>query len=270
MMNVKTKSIIAAVLLVAALVSAFGISRWQSSPDTHAASIQYLDEKQETVMKLTAASTAASVAISALPSDTGDAVSQKLMDLNSKFLIVLCAVMLEKYLLTITGYAVFRFIVPAACVFFIAYVFCHMELLKKAAGKLFLFGMAIWLAVPFGITISRMIEGTYDTSLTQTVEDVQSAADSAEESSEGSDAQNKSLWSSITSAVKDTVSNAAEKFETMLSDLMEALAVMIVTSCIIPVLVLMFMLWIVKVLLALDINLPSLPLRHPARTDDTN
>ena len=79
MMNVKTKSIIAAVLLVAGLMSAFVISRWQSSPDTHAASIQYLDEKQETVMKLTAASTAASVAISALPSDTGDAVSQKLM-----------------------------------------------------------------------------------------------------------------------------------------------------------------------------------------------
>ena len=145
-----------------------------------------------------------------------------------------------------------------------------MELLKKVAGKLFLFGMAIWLAVPFGITLSRMIEGTYDTSLTQTVENVQSAADSAEESSEGSDAQNKSLWSSITSAVKDTVSNAAEKFETMLSDLMEALAVMIVTSCIIPVLVLMFMLWIVKVLLALDINLPSLPLRHSTGTDDTN
>ena len=270
MMNVKAKSILAAVLAVFALVSIFGISRWQSSPDSHAASIQYLDEKQETVMKLTAASTAASVAISALPSDTGDAVSQKMMDLNSKFLIVLCAVMLEKYLLTITGYAVFRFIVPAACAFFIAYVFCHMELLKKVAGKLFLFGMTIWLAVPFGITLSRMIEDTYDTSLTQTVENVQSAADSAEESSEGSDAQNKSLWSSITSAVKDTVSNAAEKFETMLSDLMEALAVMIVTSCIIPILVLMFMLWVVKVLLALDIKLPSFPLRHSTGTDDTD
>ena len=58
-------------------------------------------------MKLTAASTAASVAISALPSDTGDAVSKKLMDLNSKFLIVLCAVMLEKYLLTITGFCLY-------------------------------------------------------------------------------------------------------------------------------------------------------------------
>lgn len=32
----------------------------------------------------------------------------------------------------------------------------------------------------------------------------------------------------------------------------------------------MFMLWIVKVLLALDINLPSLSLRHSTGTDDTN
>lgn len=70
-------------------------------------------------MKLTAASTAASAAVSALPGDTGSAIAEKLADLTSDFLIVLCAIMLEKYLLTITGYAVFRFILPAVCVLLI-------------------------------------------------------------------------------------------------------------------------------------------------------
>ena len=110
-MNELTKRIVSCVLLMMiGLGCFFGISGWQSSPETHRTSIEYLNEKQATVMKLTAASTAASAAVSALPGDTGSAIAEKLADLTSDFLIVLCAIMLEKYLLTITGYAVFRFI----------------------------------------------------------------------------------------------------------------------------------------------------------------
>ena len=107
-MNELTKRIVSCVLLlIIGLGCFFGISGWQSSPETHRTSIEYLNEKQATVMKLTAASTAASAAVSALPGDTGSAIAEKLADLTSDFLIVLCAIMLEKYLLTITGYAVF-------------------------------------------------------------------------------------------------------------------------------------------------------------------
>ncbi|MFR2289635.1 MAG: hypothetical protein ACLS69_07670, partial [Butyricicoccus sp.] len=120
----------------------------QSSPETHRTSIEYLNEKQATVMKLTAASTAASAAVSALPGDTGSAIAEKLADLTSDFLIVLCAIMLEKYLLTINGYAVFRFILPAVCVLLIVRQFRSSEILAKLAFKLALFGMAVWLAVP--------------------------------------------------------------------------------------------------------------------------
>ena len=82
---------------------------------------------------------------------------------------MLCAIMLEKYLLTITGYAVFRFILPAACALLIVRQFRSSEILAKLAFKLALFGMAVWLAVPGGITVSRMIEATYETSLSQTL-----------------------------------------------------------------------------------------------------
>ena len=56
--------------------------------------------------------------------------------------------MLEKYLLTITGYAVFRFILPAVCVLLIVRQFRSSEILAKLAFKLALFGMAVWLVVP--------------------------------------------------------------------------------------------------------------------------
>ena len=90
-MNELTKRIVSCVLLaIIGLGCFFGISGWQSSPETHKTSIEYLNEKQTTVMKLTAASTAASAAISALPGDTGSAIAEKMADLTSDFLIVLC------------------------------------------------------------------------------------------------------------------------------------------------------------------------------------
>ena len=168
--------------------------------------------------------------------------------------------MLEKYLLTITGYAVFRFILPAACVLLIIRQFRSSEILAKLAFKLALFGMAVWLAVPGGITVSRMIEATYETSLSQTIEDAQSAADDIDTSAgsdSDSDSEKSGFWSDITSSVQNAVSGVTEKFEKLLSNVMEALAVLIVTSCVLPVLVLLFLLWIVKMLTGIDFNLPK-------------
>ena len=42
--------------------------------------------------------------------------------------------------------------------------------------------------------------------------------------------------------------------ETSLNNFIEALAVMIVTSCVIPILVLMFFVWLVKTLLNVEIH----------------
>ncbi len=50
-MNELTKRIVSCVLLLMiGLGCFFGISGWQSSPETHRTSIEYLNEKQATVM----------------------------------------------------------------------------------------------------------------------------------------------------------------------------------------------------------------------------
>ena len=258
-MNEMTKRIVSCVLLaVLALGCFFGISGWQSDPETHGQSIAYLNEKQATVMKLTAASTAASAAISALPGDTGSAIAEKLADLTSDFLVVLCAIMLEKYLLTITGYAVFRFVVPLVCLLLIVRQFRGSGWLGALACRLLLFGLAVWLAVPGGIAVSRMIETTYESSLTQTIEQAQSAADGLDTGTDtDADTESGGFWSGLTSSVQNAVSGVTEKFEKLLSNVMEALAVLIVTSCVLPVLVLLFLLWVVKLLTGIEINLPK-------------
>ena len=129
-MNNKRKRIIKIIIpLIIALLSVFVFARFTTSTEYHAKTIQSLDEKKTTVMELTAASTAASAAITLIPGDTGTPIAEKLADLSSYFLIVLCELFLEKYLLTITGYATFMVLIPIACVLYSAseYLNEHME-----------------------------------------------------------------------------------------------------------------------------------------------
>ena len=72
MENEKQKKIIFALIpIVIALLSFFVIARFTSSTEFNAKTIQSLDDKKTTVMELTAASTAASAAITLIPGDVG-------------------------------------------------------------------------------------------------------------------------------------------------------------------------------------------------------
>jgi hypothetical protein len=50
-----------------------------------------------------------------------------------------------------------------------------------------------------------------------------------------------------------------------LNNFIEALAVMIVTSCIIPILVLVFFLWLAKIILGINIDLSTVRLHRHGR-----
>ena len=102
-MDDKTKKVILVVApLIVALLSILVIARFASSVAFHAGTIASLDEKKATVMQLAAVSTGASAAITLIPGDVMTPIADKLADVSSYFIIVICAIYLEKYLLTIT------------------------------------------------------------------------------------------------------------------------------------------------------------------------
>ena len=251
------KAALAALLVLAALLSIFAVGKRASDPAYHQASIDALEEKQETVLELTAASTAASAAITLLPGDTATPIAEKLADLSGYFLIVLCAIFLEKYLLTITSYVSFTILIPAACALGIAALFS--EKLRAALGKLawhlLLFALAIAFAIPAGVKVSSMIEDTYRASIEETIanaeqttEDIQSAtSDEAEKSGLSG------LFSKVTEGITGAATAAVEQLKTVLNRFIEALAVMLVTSCLIPILVLLFFAWLIKLMLGIDL-----------------
>ena len=71
-----------------ALASALWLAELAASPEHNAAALAELDEKKVTVMELTAASAAASVAISAVPGDATTPLANQISQLSSYLLLV--------------------------------------------------------------------------------------------------------------------------------------------------------------------------------------
>ncbi len=236
------------IALAIACLSMFIAAPKCSSTSFHANTIEALDSKKVTVMELAAASTAASAALSAMPGDATTPIAEKLADLSGSFLIVLSAIYLEKYLVTITGYASFGILIPLACFLFILNVFLKKLSIQTILYKITIFAVALFLVIPTSVKVSNMIEETYNTSIQETLEGAKDTTDKIEEESSKSNG--------IFSGLVNGITNITKAVETTLNNFIEAFAVMLVTSCLIPILVLLFFIWLVKIIIGIEINVP--------------
>ena len=291
----KQKCITAVILLLVAILSITVIGKYASAPENHQKTIASLDEKKQTVMELTAASTVTSALITLLPGDTATPIAEKMADVSGYLLVVLCAIYLEKYLVTITGYVAFTYLIPIACGLWIFNLIFANATVRKLAAKLAVFGLAISLVVPASVKISDLIGDTYQAQIEATIEDARNTQNILENSgvvddtnevgttgtgttgattgsaqeknnSESGSASNIFDWAKdAISSAKDSVANVVEnvtvsteelvqKVENSLNHFIEAVAVMIITSCVIPMLVLLLFFWMVKIVLDVDLS----------------
>lgn len=285
------KALYVALLVIVALVFAFPVAGAMGSKETYRGSIEKLDAKAQTVTALIGTTTAASVAISAIPGDTGIPVAEKLMDVAADFAIVLGTIYLEKYLLTILGLAACRVLVPLACALAIGFVLAREDVpwrsgLRAAAVKLTLFAAALVLVVPASVQVSNMIEDTFDYDASSVSSEVtaettgDAAAREGDSSSATGDAETDAASDPIgtftawVSGLGEDIGNALGGAGTALTSgvtgildtakdwvarLVEAFAVMIVTNCVIPIVVLFFFVCLINVFMGLNIEIPARP-----------
>lgn len=291
--------ITAAVLLLAAILSITVVGKYVSAPENHQKTIASLDEKKQTVMELTAASTVTSALITLLPGDTATPIAEKMADVSGYLLVVLCAIYLEKYLVTITGYVAFTYLIPIACGLWMLNLIFANATVRKLAAKLAVFGLAISLVVPASVKISDLIGDTYQAQIEATIEDAKNTQNILENSGvvdddtnatettvigtteasgtvtgnvQEKDNNNSGSASNIFDWAKDAISGAkdsvakvvenvtvsteelVQKVENSLNHFIEAVAVMIITSCVIPMLVLLLFFWMVKIVLDVDLS----------------
>lgn len=103
------------------------------------------------------------------------------------------------------------------------------------------------------MNISSIIEDTYNVSMETTI---QEAEDITDEIGESTDSDGNIIEQAL-SKIKDGVTGLLEKGETLLNHFIETIAVMLVTACVIPILVLLFMIWFVQMLFGIKVNVPK-------------
>lgn len=252
------RRVLAAVLVLLALVSALPLAEVFSRPETYAATIETLDEKKANVTALVASSTGLSAAITAIPDDVGTPVADKLMDVSSDLGIVLMVIYLEKYLLTIFGLAAFRVLVPVGCALLVGSLLLMRRSavtgpLARLGVKALLMAVVLFAVVPASVAVTDMVDRTYEVSA-QTQAAADQEDDAGEQSQEEGDGSILDFITGIPEMLADGVSSLTDEVLDQVNRLIESLAVMIVTSCVIPVVVLLFFLWAANALLGVDMS----------------
>lgn len=252
-----------AALLVTAIFSATLLSGWLSSPESYSHQIERLDAKKETVMRLSVASATTSAVISMIPDDTCTPIANQLAAISKDFGMVLAAILLEKYLLTTLGFAFFGLVAPACLVALaVALVLPGSSRARAAlfsgATRLLVAGLVVWACVPASVCVTDRIEETYEASITAAIDSADQAGGISEQITV-STSEPKGLLGRVLDVVTGSdgvVNRAVAKAgglvtwaQTVLSNFTEGLAVMVVTTCVIPLLTPMLALAVVRLAL---------------------
>ena len=270
--------------IVIALVSNIVLAKNYSSPEytVNKKTITYLDEKKTTALELCAGATALSAAITLIPGDTGTPIAEKLTDLSGYFLIVVSAIYLEKYLLTILGALTLRWLIPAAMIAIALYFGIRRDFFWKLGVKVLIFGLAVYAVIPVSVHVSQLIYNTYQESIDTTLAETENLISQTEENAQSSTESNQNsgdegFFAGLVDKAKDTIeqakdtaSIATEQFKYMLNKFIDGLAVLIVTTCLIPILVMVFFVWIVKMILGTAITQPAAMVPGITKKDSGN
>ena len=262
-------------LVVLALLSGFVARPHYADTKTWDSTIEVIDQKKGNVLALTTSCVALSAGITALPGDTGTPVAEQLAQLSGNLGIVLAVLYLEKYLLTILWSVGLGILVPLSFVLFAISLGIHgrwstSTVLRRLATRILLLTLIAMFVVPASVWVSQKVDETYRVSIEQTEQKAADAAAAADgdsskvskKKSETTESKNvleqladgaSSLVTTVTSGAKQMTDEIVQQ----VTNLIEGVIVMIVTSCVIPLLVLIAFLWLGHTLLGIDISGPA-------------
>ena len=242
--------IVVLVFLVLAIFSFFAMSKIYDAKPWFPGASQSLDDKKLEVMGLASSSAGASVAITLLPGDIGTTVADKMADLSGYFIMIVIVIYLEKFLMLFAGTLVFKVLIPVSCLaFIVGILFPRIRYWANQMGaKLLVMAVLFLFIIPLSVGISNKIDQSHQADWNQTIENAKQSAEEIQNSDQ-----------SILETVQSAATAFVETFKELLNDMIDAIAVLIVTSCLIPVLVILLYLWIMKLLFGFSPSLPAMP-----------
>ena len=224
-----------------------------------------IEESNKTVMEFSGATIATSLAISALPDDFASPLAGTLADMNQYFLFIFAVLFVEK-LIVIEGVELsFIYIIPTACVLYMLYVWFRKEVFKTFATKLLILGLAVVVVIPFSTHFTEKVCVDYMGYVDETIAEANAGAEKVNEvmvSGEGE----ATIFDKLSEAFKTAIQGMSDLlayFKNVVKKCLNSIAIMIVTTFVLPLLVLFLFRWLLNELFAWNMPKPQINIRLP-------
>lgn len=217
--------------------------------------IESLEESNETVLKFSGATTAASLAISAFPDDFGSPLAEQLAGLNAYFIFMCAIIFLEKLIVIVGPGIAFKGIIPVACALFVLEIITKKSVFKTFAIKVAILGLAIVFVIPVSVKFTESTCADYMNYVDETIAEANAGAQKVNEVSETGE---EGIFEKMTNVFKtaiEGVNDLVDYFKNILKKCMNSIAIMLVTTFVVPLMVLCIFRWLLKELF--DIKIPE-------------
>ena len=254
-------------LLLAAALSFFVVARNLPESDFIMDSLESVEDSSNTVMKFSAATLSASLAISALPDDFATPLADSLADMNIYFVAILVALFLEKILIRYGIEAAFTILIPLACLAESLFIVTKKGILKGLAVRLCVLGLTLAFVVPCNTYITGIIASDLTSYVNDTIEETEGGADKLHEAMESGAEDNKTIFEKLSDLFQDAIRDISDlmlHFENTVRRCMNSIAILILTNCLMPLLTFFALKRILKEVFQIAIPLP------PVRTHSTD
>lgn len=211
-------------------------------------SIVRLDNTKETVMKFSAATLAVSVGITLLPDDYATPLANTLAEMSKYFIVILGMIFFEELMINEGIPIAFAYLIPLACLLYIAYVLSLKEIFKSLAVKLWIFAIAMILVVPCSTYFSDVVCAKYKTYINETIDIAQKGTEKIKEISLPAK-DNQSYYERVSEIFQTAINGIKELFDyfsMVIEKCINAIAMLLVVSCAVPVLTFMLFVWLFK------------------------
>lgn len=227
--------------------------------------VKHLEDSQNTIMKFSGTTIATSLSLSALPNDFASPLASTVSDLNTYFIFIFAVLFVEK-LLVIEGIKIaLVWMIPAACILGILAIVFEKEMFKNFAKKLLILGISVIMVVPVSTHFTENVCADYLTYVDETIEEADAGAGKINEiMAEGN--EEATFFDKLSDAFKTAISDVNDLlayFKNVVKKCVNSVAVMIVTTFVLPMLVMLLFRWLLTELFALHLPEPKVSIKLP-------
>lgn len=178
------------------------------------------------------------------------------------------AVLFVEKLLVVEGVKFsFAWIIPIALGLYILGTLITKDSIKLFAKKLLIFGMAVVFVIPVSTHFTEKVCADYLVYVDDTIAEANDGAQKVNEIM-ATEEEETTIFDKLSAAFKTAMSgmnDLMEYFENVIKKFINSIAIMLVTSFVMPLFILIIFRWLIKELFSLNLSLPQVKILLPGK-----